>query len=713
MKIDLRNDALFIEDDIDFDKKLNFIFGKNGTGKSTITKLIKEQQQTKDVRIFQGFDSVLGEDDKLNAVILGEENTQINQQIEQLRKDILKIEEEKETLNKTTSPPLADEENFWTKASDARRDFDKEKDEINKFYANSASIIKRKSTPQIASTTYNTKDFQNEIAKAKLLQETEIISLQNILKSEAKRVEMVDFPNLDLEKYLRNTNEIIGTKVEEKIKINRLNTEDKIDFAKKGSEIHNKGEECAFCGNPVPEQVFDEIEKYFSSDEMKALETEIQRNKKSIREKITEIEAVDFDTNDFYSDFAERAQSVKMQINELKDQQTGFLEMLEGALEEKEKSSNMRIEMESVDIKIPNDFTEGEKELANLVDENNRNDLAQKQRNAKEQLRFHEIKMLLDKSKYEEKKTRRQDLEVFWKKAQEQLENELAKIVIKQDQIEDLGLRIKILQGETRNEEKLAKNINEKLENATSFILKHCKDEEEKGFYQVECSRTKRIRSIKELSTGEKNMIAFLYFIEKLNEIGEENAGENRIVVFDDPMNSNDDTMQYLMIDELQQLMKSINGLDVMIILTHNNHFYLNVKYGRSYKDDKFIRLLSTGNCVEIKTITRGEDDFKTSYEALWKDLRFLFDNEEATPEILLNPLRRIIDTYLKFNEISKSKFYVNQSGAKKLFDVNPHSIDDLEADLNGKTKTEIVEIAKKCFVGCGAKEHFEKHWGE
>jgi len=58
---------------------VNFIFGKNGTGKSTITSLIAQTMNSDvDVRIFQGFDSVLGEDDKLNAVILGEENTKIN-----------------------------------------------------------------------------------------------------------------------------------------------------------------------------------------------------------------------------------------------------------------------------------------------------------------------------------------------------------------------------------------------------------------------------------------------------------------------------------------------------------------------------------------------------------------------------------------------------------------------------------------------------------
>lgn len=111
MHIDLTGNDLFIRNKIIFDKKVNFIFGKNGCGKSTITKLVKDQCNNYDVRIFQGFESVISENNTLDTVILGEENAQINQeiskkenQIEGIRKDIESIR--KNIINNGT-------ENLW------------------------------------------------------------------------------------------------------------------------------------------------------------------------------------------------------------------------------------------------------------------------------------------------------------------------------------------------------------------------------------------------------------------------------------------------------------------------------------------------------------------------------------------------------------------------------------------------------------------------
>lgn len=66
----------------------------------------------------------------------------------------------------------------------------------------------------------------------------------------------------------------------------------------------------------------------------------------------------------------------------------------------------------------------------------------------------------------------------------------------------------------------------------------------------------------------------------------------------------------------------------------------------------------------------------------------------------------------MNFNNIRKETFY-KPTGAKKLFDVNSHSFDDLEAELNGKTKLQIMKLMKQCYEDNGALEHFKKYFTE
>lgn len=60
-------------------KLKNFIFGKNGTGKSTIANKIKEQyENTYDVRVFQGYRQIIKEDEGLSAIALGKKMLSYN-----------------------------------------------------------------------------------------------------------------------------------------------------------------------------------------------------------------------------------------------------------------------------------------------------------------------------------------------------------------------------------------------------------------------------------------------------------------------------------------------------------------------------------------------------------------------------------------------------------------------------------------------------------
>ena len=112
-----------------------------------------------------------------------------------------------------------------------------------------------------------------------------------------------------------------------------------------------------------------------------------------------------------------------------------------------------------------------------------------------------------------------------------------------------------------------------------------------------------------------------------------------------------------------------------------------------------------------ISILIKDEDDFKTSYESLWIELKLLYEYDVTSADMLLNPIRRIIETFTKFNALDKTNFCNEVSGAKKLFDVNSHSIDDIEAELNGKTKQEVIQMFYDCFAKNDYENHFLKYW--
>ena len=717
MKIDLSNEELFYEDEINFAKNLNFVFGKNGTGKSTLAKLLKEQGKVDyDVRVFQGFENTVGENNRLNAVILGEENNEIAQEIEVKKEAIKKREEKTDEINLELKEPKDNSENLWKKFEEIKRNVNQKNTQIQDFYTNSAAKIKKMTDPQISKTTYNKNDFILEKKNAKLLGEADIKYFKNTIKTEVKTAQEIEFPSINLQNELEKINSILGKKVEEKVRIKRLeNNEEKRDFAKKGLHLHKIGEICSFCGNIIKKEEYEKLEKYFLADDVKEFQIKIETTKNSYQQIVEKIKNVKFDKNNFYPNNIEKLTQIIEEYEIIKEKIIKVFELFLKKLEKKDIfKENEKISIDNISL----NFNKISEEYDDLVKGNNSSNLSEEKEKAKTNLRYHFIKLALDEF---DEKTKLYELSILKEKKEEyktEIENKENEITKINNEIKKLNLEISQLEAQTKNEKKLVENINKKIKHYTSFELVHKEDTEGEGFYSVKCLRTNEDRDITQISTGEKNIIALLYFIEKLNEINEVET-RNKLIIFDDPMNSNDDTMQYLIIEELQKLMKELfqnNKDNKFILMTHNVHFYINVKYDFDKDDDykkrrNFIRLVSDTKKTKINYIKNKDEDFKTNYESLWHETKILFSLSTCDSAILLNPIRRIVETYTKFNGVDKKVFLSKIEGAKKFFNVNSHGIDDLEADLNGKSKENIIEIFKECFEKNNSIEHFNIFW--
>ena len=714
ISIDLSDESLFVDNTINFNDKVTFVYGRNGTGKSTLSKIIKDQLLDREVSVFQGYESILGENKKLNSVILGEKDKLIDSQISELEDEMKSIQAKIAEIKQNTEKPDDGKTNYYTNLQEAESAYASHNSALKKKKRNAAARIKNMQ-PQIASPEYDIRDFDKDIPSAKELHPEDKKHHELMLKSEAKTAPDIVFPSVDFFDLLKRANIILVKKVIERTLIGRLeNNENKREFAEKGMHLHAPGDICAFCGGVVTQQTFDELKSYFSTDEVKAFQKEIATFENELSNIIAEMSTFQINANDFYPEYKARVNELSIKIREERDKIVITLSKIQEAIQK--KKANLFTECPSLELdSLPDGLGVLNEEYKKLVSENNANDLKYRQKKAKNALRLNEVFNHLKKINYSEELKTLDTLRTKRDSASFILESETNKISCKggyEDQINEILSNISKLKEQTQNSEILAKRINNKLRNMVSFELIPTEDEGN-IYYSVKSTKTNKLRDISELSTGEHNIIAFLYFVERLNEIREGEELKDKIIIFDDPMNSNDDQMQYLIINVLQELIRNLEkSNDAIIILTHNKHFYLNVSYGFKPSAQKpFIHLEPYNNATKIKYISRDKDDFKTSYDALWHELSFLYHTEAVAAEMLLNPIRRIIETYIKFNSINPNDFYVKHGDARKLFNVNSHSIDDLEADLNGLTKDEIITLFKECFESNSAVFHFEKHF--
>lgn len=676
-------------------KSKNFIFGKNGTGKSSIVTCIEEQYSEEyDVRVFQGYERIIAEQGQLNSIALGTENVALQPKIEAAEAIVSNLQMELGNENSGLYKALNDQ---YAKVKTLKDDF-------NHFFSDSARKLKYEH-PELVGITYNKIGFKRDInlrkkASDKELNKAEININQNIVETGP----IVEYTCESLAPYIESVNQLLAVDIIEPTSLS-FNSDIERNWVQSGISLHENIGTCLFCGADLLPERKELLRDYFN-DSIKEINQSIISLLNEIKHlKIKVKNMNDIDESCFLTMYNLRIKDLNLQLSKIRENKLCILDVLETKL--KEKQNNIFSIVNQVDISDNNnDFEVFREEYSKLYDENY---LAN---NEIEKIKIHSRNVLLadiifqicDSYGYSNK------IEALLSEETD-LSHKKDYIREKEQNLQEVQERVNILKRQTVDETIAADTINRLLAGLgnQSFTLVKSRSNDQQGNYIIH-DYNGSVRDIKSLSTGEKNIVAFLWFISNLENLVLAES-KQQVVIFDDPMNSNDDTTQYLIISELQKLIKA-NDEKQIFLLTHNAHFYLNTRYNywRNSPSKKCTyHLIKNGTHTDIKLISNEVQDLKTAYDALWRELKWLFDNEEAKPEYLLNPIRRIIETFEKFNCINN--MCRSFSEAEKLFDVNSHSIDDLDAELNGKDKSAIIEILKKAFSDNHADEHFNSHW--
>lgn len=697
---------VFNDEELVFDKNINFVFGENGTGKTTIATEINNQfSEEYNVREFKDFTSLVGENGRLNAISLGKTNTELQKKIEA---STAKIAEYKQFL---TEPKENESDNIYSRLKKANEDYKKQSAKIDKFLQVSASQIKNMTDPQVAPTSYNKNSFADEIPKATLLSAEEIkVAKETALTKKKNNLPKIKSSAYELKDILTTVNTLLKKKVAPSTVIKELeNNQELRQFAQRGTELHKKGDKCAFCGNIISDDRWNELDGYFN-DEVTKFKMLIQQKIDKIDHILHEINTIDIPKPiAFYPELEEKASKILLNcINNLKDAVT-LLNTVKDTLANKKE--NLFIALQPLTMKLPSDINENIEALNQLIAENNAytDDLAQKIQGAKDRLRFSEIQLLLNKGNYADENNILLQLEEKRKDMQAEYDNVKRRLDTEEN-------NLNALYEETTDESAIAKMINKTLamNGRSSFSLYLAKDDEfgQSGQYNI-VGRNGVEREITELSTGEKNAVAILYFLYSLEVEINEKSSCPFFIIIDDPVNSNDDTMQHIITSEITKLYNKdvFQSNNKIVIFTHNTQFFLNVrpygnkKYAKKYSSYHLVTSLNEKTDI---TVINDKNDLRTNYDSLWINLVASYlDNN---PDGMLNDARRICGSFADFNRIKINDFY-GESNIKKTLDVNSHEIPSEEMRTTGITATGLRDALRQLFVNSGYEKHFDDHW--
>jgi wobble nucleotide-excising tRNase len=230
------------------------------------------------------------------------------------------------------------------------------------------------------------------------------------------------------------------------------------------------------------------------------------------------------------------------------------------------------------------------------------------------------------------------------------------------------------------------------------------------------------------LSEGEKTFVTFLYFYHLLRgSITTSGITADRIVVIDDPVSSLDSDVLFIVSSLIKELFTEVrkNGshLKQVVVLTHNVHFHKEVAYDQRRKantsltDETFwiVRKPNEHSVIEF----HPSNPIRNSYQLLWAELKRI-----PVPALTLqNTMRRILENYFKilggvdtyhlvdkFEGIEKTQC---QSLMSWVNDGSHYAPDELYVAISDNMAASYLKIFFKIFKAAEHDAHYRMMMGD
>jgi wobble nucleotide-excising tRNase len=237
----------------------------------------------------------------------------------------------------------------------------------------------------------------------------------------------------------------------------------------------------------------------------------------------------------------------------------------------------------------------------------------------------------------------------------------------KQKEYQALNLEIKTLSKNITGIKPTIDEINKLLKyyGFTNFEIVPATEE---GYYKIQ--REDGTIAESTLSEGEITFITFLYYLQHAKGgTSEDNVNEERILVIDDPISSLDSNVLFVVSTLIKEILKEVKldkgNIKQVILLTHNVYFHKEVSYeGLHRKGEKPLFWILRRN-HKTSTIQPyfEQNPIQSSYDLLWKDIKEWEKNSGTTVQ---NTMRRILENFFgilgsKRDDILIGKFEIQE----------------------------------------------------
>ena len=216
-----------------------------------------------------------------------------------------------------------------------------------------------------------------------------------------------------------------------------------------------------------------------------------------------------------------------------------------------------------------------------------------------------------------------------------------------EEKVQELTTKLKNEEARVSNVEDTVVFINKILKNY-NFLNFSLKCNEDKKYYSIIRNDGSNVVD-NTLSEGEKSLVSFLYFYSNVRQ-EMQTSGKRLILVFDDPVSSLDSQSLFLISSMIKNLssmcLSSQASIAQMVLLTHNVYFFreiteLSRKYQRS-SDKSYFLIRKKGSVSEIDE--SESNPIRSSYQLLWDVVR------SDSPNVAkLNCMRQILSYYFNF----------------------------------------------------------------